>query len=537
MSLRSRVRTLRKKVQAIGKPRRVVYTCLFGYSERFLDQQLLPDELTDFVCFTDDEDLRSDFWKIVVVEKSLLDPHRRSKSFKHRPHLLFPKHECSLYVDNTVELTASPATFFKQLKINNSSFMMFRHPDRNCIFDEAEIVKSLGLDDSQLIDKQMDFYRRSGFQKMSGLHATTVMLRMHNEPEVKAAMNEWHDQVLRYSKRDQLSFDVVRQFFNLKVDTFAGTLYQNEFFKWPVYLGDGRLPRDFEESEYLRLNPDVRGMNIPPRKHYLMSGIAEGRQYRGSHNDKGLATATFRVDPNDERGRELQLSENGQLNEPTFAMWEVLLGAAQWTDIVDVGANYGEMLVRAKFPKAAKVVAIEPSPRIFPLLRENLSNAGVDCDCLAIAVSNRVGVAELCIDLRWSGLSSLEASADRSPNKEIVLVPTMPLDAVIGGDDELRNKKILLKIDVEGHEISVLEGMRRIVSECDDLAALVEVLHLDQEARSKILENFDVEVFDLEARAFVMVKPATLKQMDHFLQSDAIYKNDVVLRPKRKSIS
>ena len=117
MSLKSKVRTLRKKFQAIGKPRRVVYTCLFGYSERFLDQRFQSDELTDFVCFTDDEDLRSDFWQIVVAPKTLLDPHRRAKGFKHRPHLFFPNHEYSLYIDNTVELTSHPSIFLsKQLK-------------------------------------------------------------------------------------------------------------------------------------------------------------------------------------------------------------------------------------------------------------------------------------------------------------------------------------------------------------------------------------------------------------------------------------
>jgi hypothetical protein len=258
MSLKRRLRGVRKRLQAIGKPRRVVYTCLFGYSERFLDQKFERDALTDFVCFTDDEELKSDFWQVIVVPKTLLDPHRRAKGFKHRPHLFFPNHEYSLYIDNTVELTVSPSSFFKQTRIRDSSFMMFEHPDRNCVYDEAEVVKNLGIDDSELIDKQMDFYRGSNFQRQSGLHATTVMLRRHNDPIVKAAMSEWHDQVLRYSKRDQLSFDVVRHFFDLKVDPFAGSLVQNEFFKWPVFLGEGRLPRDFEENEYLRLNPDVR---------------------------------------------------------------------------------------------------------------------------------------------------------------------------------------------------------------------------------------------------------------------------------------
>lgn len=534
MTLKSKIRTIRKKVQAIGKPRRVVYTCLFGYSERFLDQHFLYDGLTDYVCFTDDSELKSDFWEIVVAPKSLLDPHRRSKGFKHRPHLFFPNHEFSLYIDNTVQLTAHPSALFKQAKARNSSFMMFEHPERNCVFDEAEVAKSLNLDDPELIDKQMEFYARLNFQRHTGLHATTVMLRKHNDPKIKIAMNEWHDQVLRYSKRDQLSFDVIRHFFDLDVHPLPGSLVQNSFFKWPVVLGHARLPRDFDEHEYLSLNPDVRDLNIPAGRHYLETGIAEGRQYRGAPKTPSSQAKTFRVDPRDKRGRELQLSKSGQLNEPTYAIWEALLGQTEWTDIVDVGANYGEMLVRAKFPKSAKVLAIEPSPIIFPLLRDNIKNAGVNCDCLPIAVSSQVGVATLCLDLHWSGLSSLEAAkTGQSPDTENTLVPTMPLDAVIGVDGDLRSKKILLKIDVEGHELSVLEGMKRITFESDTLAVLVEVLHLDREACSKILEDFDVEIFNLETRSLEKIEPASLEQMEHRMQSDQAYKNDVVLRPRR----
>lgn len=285
MYLKNELQIIRKRLLAIGKPRRVVYTCLFGFSERFLDQKLERDERTDFVCFTDDEELRSDFWQMIVAPKSLLDPHRRSKGFKHRPHLFFPNHECSLYIDNTVELTTSPKVIFRQLKIKNSSFMMFEHPERDCVYDEADIVKSYRFDDSELIDKQMDFYRRCGYSRLNGLHAATVILRRHKDPKIIIAMSEWHDQVLRYSRRDQLSFDVIRHFHDLKVDKFAGSLVQNDYFKWPVVLGNGRLPRDFEENEYLRLNPDVRGLNINPRKHYLESGIAEGRRYRASPDD------------------------------------------------------------------------------------------------------------------------------------------------------------------------------------------------------------------------------------------------------------
>jgi Protein of unknown function (DUF616) len=262
--------------------RRVVYTCLFGHSELFLDLKIDRDEMTDFVCFTDDDSLRSDFWTIVQAPKSLLDPHRRSKGFKHRPHLLFPDHEQSLYVDNTVKLVKPPNAFFKLLDQSDAPLWMFVHPDRHCIYDEAEAVREAHLDDPALVDMQMTHYRNLGYPKNNGLNATTVMVRRHHDRNLITAMNDWHDQVLRFSKRDQLSFNVIRHFHQLAIKEFDGRLTENELIEWPVIPEGKRLPRDFDDAEYLFLHSDVAAAGVNPRKHYLDYGIIEGRPYRMS---------------------------------------------------------------------------------------------------------------------------------------------------------------------------------------------------------------------------------------------------------------
>jgi len=55
--------------------KRVVYTCLFGHSELFNDFTYERDGI-DFICFTDDPELRSDFWKIELLPRKILDPAR-----------------------------------------------------------------------------------------------------------------------------------------------------------------------------------------------------------------------------------------------------------------------------------------------------------------------------------------------------------------------------------------------------------------------------------------------------------------------------
>ena len=50
-----------------GPPKRVVFSCLFGYSEAFSDQHYEKDDRTDFIYFTDDKSLRSKLWTFRYV--------------------------------------------------------------------------------------------------------------------------------------------------------------------------------------------------------------------------------------------------------------------------------------------------------------------------------------------------------------------------------------------------------------------------------------------------------------------------------------
>src|ERR1700704_3445624 len=115
--------------------RRVVYTCLFGHSELFNDFQYERDGI-DFVCFTDAPELRSDFWKIELLPRKVLDPARASKKLKALSHIYLAQYDLSLYVDNTVRLKVAPNRFFEEFLVpSKSALACFRHHERDCIYD------------------------------------------------------------------------------------------------------------------------------------------------------------------------------------------------------------------------------------------------------------------------------------------------------------------------------------------------------------------------------------------------------------------
>ena len=135
--------------------KRVVYKCLFGHSELLNDFECDRSDI-DFVCFTDDPDLRSDFWKIVFLPRKLLDPARASKQIKALPHVYLPQYDWSLYIDNTVELKVAPERLFeeylapaksplvclarrKELRLQNKCGRGSDQNAGNCLFQRSKV--------------------------------------------------------------------------------------------------------------------------------------------------------------------------------------------------------------------------------------------------------------------------------------------------------------------------------------------------------------------------------------------------------------
>ena len=114
--------------------RRVVYTCLFGYSETFADRLYPRDGVTDYVCFTDDRSLTSRLWQFRYIDATKLGPVKKAaKMVKILPHRFVGDYGSSLYIDNTVELTAPPSKLVSFLNRSKSPMVCFRHPDRDCV--------------------------------------------------------------------------------------------------------------------------------------------------------------------------------------------------------------------------------------------------------------------------------------------------------------------------------------------------------------------------------------------------------------------
>lgn len=161
----------------------------------------------------------------------------------------------------------------------------------------------------------------------------------------------------------------------------------------------------------------------------------------------------------------------GSWEPKSLAIWVKLCQEAQ--TIVDIGANTGVYALTAKAicPKA-KVIAIEPLDRTYRKLVQNNLRNDFDICCLAKAVSNFTGQANL-IDEGYPNFygAALQNNGAKTEHTQVVEVITLA--------QLIRNHQLdqidLIKIDVEQQEAKVLEGMGDYLAQMKP-TLLIEIL-------------------------------------------------------------
>lgn len=122
---------------------------------------------------------------------------------------------------------------------------------------------------------------------------------------------------------------------------------------------------------------------------------------------------------------------------------------------VDIGANQGlYSLLAAHNPHCVRAVAFEPVAATFALLLDNIALNGGDTKIRPVhaAVSRHSGTARIATDSAHSGIASLR---DKAPEGEdIRILGIAGVDTLLDGEEPM-----IVKIDVEGHEETVVEAL------------------------------------------------------------------------------
>jgi len=162
----------------------------------------------DYLYFTDGKS-RFDIpqpWKVIMLGDEHLDNRRRSKRPKLNPASIpeITHYKYMIWIDG--DMVILKRSFIQEiLSYMKNGFVASPHFDnRHCAYGEATIRPPKYMNEP--LDDQCAFYRSEGFPENYGLYECGVSARDMSNPNVVKLGELWHEQNLKWSYQDQVSF-------------------------------------------------------------------------------------------------------------------------------------------------------------------------------------------------------------------------------------------------------------------------------------------------------------------------------------------
>jgi FkbM family methyltransferase len=146
--------------------------------------------------------------------------------------------------------------------------------------------------------------------------------------------------------------------------------------------------------------------------------------------------------------------------------------------VVDIGANVGTytLLALQSVGGAGRVVAYEPTPRVFDILKNNVQVNGfletgvVDLRRKAVTDEGSSGRPFYVPGTSLTHSSLFDEAEAGDGHSQVISVDTVSLD----DDLETIDRIDVIKIDAEGAEPLILRGMQRLLSRSPDVTIFME---------------------------------------------------------------
>ena len=217
-----------------------VYTCITGDYDN-LHEIEKPEEGVDYYCFTNNKNLKSKTWKVVLIENDGLDNCRLARKTKILGHpMIDGKYDIYVWSDADVVWQRKITDFVKEY-LKEAPFAIFKHHSRKSIREEAIACLMCRKDSKEIIEKTLGYYDKVGYADDNGLFESTVFISRRNDDTVQKTMETWFGMVSKYSRRDQLSFSYAVWKNNLKVDLIDLNVWNNDWFVTEKHSAKGAM--------------------------------------------------------------------------------------------------------------------------------------------------------------------------------------------------------------------------------------------------------------------------------------------------------
>lgn len=188
--------------------------------------------------------------------------------------------------------------------------------------------------------------------------------------------------------------------------------------------------------------------------------------------------------------------------------------------LIDVGVNLGQTLIAFQTTQiGSHYIGFEPNSVCTNYLTHLIeANQWNNCEIIPIGLSNNPSLVEFYTQANFITAGTATINKSVRPKQEVKssFVPVFPLDNIV---DSLKITHIdLIKIDVEGAELMVLQGMEQVIKKFQPII-ICEILFRDPNEGQEIKEKRDDAIISLlEKHHYTILqifKTADLRDVDY----------------------
>lgn len=185
----------------------VLYSAIIGAYDDIV-QPLVVDEDFDYIIFSDSiKEEKVGVWQIRQIDYTNPIQTKVARYVKTHPHLLLPEYKCSVWIDASVIIKSDYLyNRAKSLYADKVAISSMKHPNRDCIYDEAVAVVMYNFESEETVLRWIDYLHQNHYPEHNGLCETGILFRSHDDV-ISRFNEEWWHCIEKYSRRDQLSFN------------------------------------------------------------------------------------------------------------------------------------------------------------------------------------------------------------------------------------------------------------------------------------------------------------------------------------------
>lgn len=210
----------------------IIYSVNIGGYDMFKNPKN-NDPNVRYILFTDNKYFKSDIWEVNHIDfvDGSFDSRLKARFLKTNPHKVLPDHDISIWIDHCFDYRFKDVNeMIEKIGFVNKDIMLYKHEERNCIYDEGGKVIKLNLEIPSVVNEQMSKYRTEGYPENYGLYQSGFMFRKNNKL-VNQFNDVWWNEIKHHSGRDQLSQVYASWKVGLTITPILnqGNVYSNNF--------------------------------------------------------------------------------------------------------------------------------------------------------------------------------------------------------------------------------------------------------------------------------------------------------------------